>query len=609
MALNYVTLILDLYDGSGNPITSGAAALVPSSVLTDVADQVIITQEPVPGVFHASGFPQVTLLATDNAAPRPAGWTWGISFAGMPAPISPFSFFLPYASGATQYLSSMIPVSTGNTFQAYLPLPSGTAAAGKVPVAIGSGTATAWKYAPVDWLNAVTVSGADPAGVADSTSAIQAALNAAANGQPVYLPAGVYKTTSPITLPPGSVLLGPSAWDSTAFADVGATIKPSASFTGTEVLYMTDTGSAPTQGSVIRHLGIDGSALAVTADGIRAFGPVRKAIISDVTISSCTGWGINQVADSGATGNQVPYSWRVSHVLVSSCASGGFNLPAHTDSTWADVETIGSGGTSGHGFAITGAPSNSHFTNCRAEWTGTGDGFHLTGSWNTGTGSGPFTMTGCSTDRNQQNGFYCDATGKAPVIVANCMFRRDGRNSKTGGGSYAGIQLNATSIPLFFSNVTVFPGTDDDGTGTNSPQYGVSFASSTFVQILSGYVQGNTAGVNGTISGSQLIAPNVIVASGSTGGPSTNLTDWYRPANAILQTDNAIQVPSSFVSAQRFSVGGITGATAGCRLVGAIASGTAPASGTFNTGDMIIVLTGSIIICTAGGTPGTWAVA
>jgi len=45
------------------------------------------------------------------------------------------------------------------------------------------------------------------------------------------------------------------------------------------------------------------------------------------------------------------------------------------------------------------------------------------------------------------------------------------------------------------------------------------------------------------------------------------------------------------------------------RFVGAIASGTAPVSGTFLTGDVIIVLTGSIIICTAGGSPGTWAVA
>ena len=126
MTLNYVTLILNLYDGQGNPEIRGAAALVPSAVLTDAADQVIVTQDPIPGVFHASGFPQVTLLATDNAAPQPAGWTWGITFTGQEAPISPFSFFLPFTGGPVQYLSSLIPVSSGSTFRAYLPTAGGT---------------------------------------------------------------------------------------------------------------------------------------------------------------------------------------------------------------------------------------------------------------------------------------------------------------------------------------------------------------------------------------------------------------------------------------------------------------------------------------------------
>src|SRR5579859_7126910 len=52
--------------------------------------------------------------------------------------------------------------------------------------------------------------------------------------------------------------------------------------------------------------------------------------------------------------------------------------------------------------------------------------------------------------------------------------------------------------------------------------------------------------------------------------------------------------------------GGVGAATSTFRIVGAIASGTAPASGTFNTGDVILVLTGGWILCTAGGTVGTW---
>lgn len=51
---------------------------------------------------------------------------------------------------------------------------------------------------------------------------------------------------------------------------------------------------------------------------------------------------------------------------------------------------------------------------------------------------------------------------------------------------------------------------------------------------------------------------------------------------------------------------GLTGATAATRYVGATASG-APASGTFEVGDFCIDQSGAIYVCTAAGTPGTWA--
>lgn len=453
-------------------------------------------------------------------------------------------------------------------------------------------------------LNANYSGGADPTGAADSTAAINAALAAASAGTMVVLPVpGVYKTSAPLTPPPGVGLVSAGSGQ----FNTGAVIKPSASFAGSAVIAVSDVASAATQGPVLRGFSIDGTNLPGTTDGIRATGPINLAVLADLGIYNCTGIGINQVTDAGAT-PQNPYGWWVRDVKINNCAQGGITLPGHTDGQWRTVHVIGNGNTSGHGIAISGAPSNSRFTDIRAEWTGTGDGWHLTGAWNTGTGSGPFLMTGCSSDRNQQNGFFCSATGNAPVMLANCMFRRDGRNSKTGGGSFAGINLSSASVPLFFSNVAVWPGVDDDGTGTESPQYGVSFSSVTFGQILSGYIQGASAAVNGSITGSQLVAPNVILASGTTGGPATNLTDFYRPSNGVLQTDNAIQAPSSFVSAQRFNPGGITGATAASRIVGAIASGTAPASGSFNTGDLILVQTGSLLVCTAGGSPGTWTV-
>lgn len=51
---------------------------------------------------------------------------------------------------------------------------------------------------------------------------------------------------------------------------------------------------------------------------------------------------------------------------------------------------------------------------------------------------------------------------------------------------------------------------------------------------------------------------------------------------------------------------GLTGATAATRYVGATTSG-APGSGTFAVGDYVIDQTGGLFVCTAAGSPGTWA--
>ncbi len=60
-------------------------------------------------------------------------------------------------------------------------------------------------------LDSAYAGGADPTGSADSTAAIQAALNACLPGQAAYLPAGTYQTTSPIVIPPYAGLTGSPA--------------------------------------------------------------------------------------------------------------------------------------------------------------------------------------------------------------------------------------------------------------------------------------------------------------------------------------------------------------------------------------------------------------
>jgi hypothetical protein len=97
MALAYVAVTLDLYDGTGNYPVSGTATFTPSSVLTDPGVEVT-GQIPVTVSFRAGSLPTVTLLATDNPGPLPAGWTWGVAFAGITGAPAAFSFFLPSAA-------------------------------------------------------------------------------------------------------------------------------------------------------------------------------------------------------------------------------------------------------------------------------------------------------------------------------------------------------------------------------------------------------------------------------------------------------------------------------------------------------------------------------
>ncbi len=66
MALNYITLVLDLADGTGIPLATGQALLNPSAQLTDATDDMIVTKAQLSAKL-AGSYPQVRLLATDYA--------------------------------------------------------------------------------------------------------------------------------------------------------------------------------------------------------------------------------------------------------------------------------------------------------------------------------------------------------------------------------------------------------------------------------------------------------------------------------------------------------------------------------------------------------------
>ena len=128
MAPNLVTLLGTYDDGEGHPL-KGYLQFVPSAPLTDTTDPEEVRQEPVPVLLRHDGTLSVDLYATDDADLAPAGWCWQVTehIDGLPA--SSWAFFLAFANGSTQDISSLTPVS---------PVPSAPAMTGYLPVTGGT---------------------------------------------------------------------------------------------------------------------------------------------------------------------------------------------------------------------------------------------------------------------------------------------------------------------------------------------------------------------------------------------------------------------------------------------------------------------------------------
>ena len=94
--------------------------------------------------------------------------------------------------------------------------------------------------------------------------------------------------------------------------------------------------------------------------------------------------------------------------------------------------------------------------------------------------------------------------------------------------------------------------------------------------------------------------------NGAQGWMATTATAWTQFSAAGEYTGGAgITITGASIAFNGNSPG-LTGAVAATRFVGGTAS-AAPVAGTFAIGDFVIGQTGAIWVCTAPGTPGTWA--
>ena len=166
----------------------------------------------------------------------------------------------------------------------------------------------------------------------------------------------------------------------------------------------------------------------------------------------------------------------------------GFNHIKISDCTYYDC--LSENG-SADGFYIQNG-SNSVWTDCRSEHNG-GNGYtYLCTS--TSTGSGVARLVGCWSNQNDTGIYITSDNGSGlPLVLRACTFRRDSRQGNAGGGVFAGITISSYPGPVQISGCSVWPGVDDNGSGTPSPQYGLRLANNAATsQVVVGasYIQG-----------------------------------------------------------------------------------------------------------------------
>lgn len=363
------------------------------------------------------------------------------------------------------------------------------------------------------WINGID-HGVVGDGATDDAPAINAILDTSPAGSVITLPPKVYATDEPIIVPPGKTLMGlrSDLMTVTDLYEPNVQIKPLATFTGVAAIRFLDAttgGYADISGEQrVLNLTLDGGNLAAGVDGIQAKGNVQNVALRDVTIRRFPNSGIY----CGLEGGVAPYSWRMHRVMLDNNHAHGMFGERMVDLTAVDCQAIGNWS---NGWMLQNA-ANSQMLGCRAEWNGN-HGFYLSGDWGDGAGAGGMLLSGCSTDRNGFNGVYLDCTGTPPIVISNLMTRRDGRNGGTGGGGYAGLAVNGATMPVIVGDWTNFPGVDDGGASTNSPQYAGSFTNAEHVQVDNSYLHAATAAINdGGGNGTLRVGGDVIYAVGTT---------------------------------------------------------------------------------------------
>ncbi len=285
MALNYVTLTGTYADGEGIGIDGtrhdAFLTLTPTASLTDATNDREVRLTPVRVPLNADGTFSARLLATDNSTLMPSGWAWQVTETLPGLTDFTWNFFLAFATGVTQDVATLSPVSSVTTMQAYLPVPTGAVSAGLVPIATGSGEQSAW---------------GSPGAASLPLTTLGDLLYEDATPAPARLPGNVSATRKFLRQLGNGVLSAVPVWDTLLAADVPLlnqnTTGTAANITGT-----LDQVPAPAAAVGLNSKKITSLANGTAAQDAAAFGqlPVADATAADIT-------PVGTVAVAGAIG-------------------------------------------------------------------------------------------------------------------------------------------------------------------------------------------------------------------------------------------------------------------------------------------------------------------
>ena len=263
---------------------------------------------------------------------------------------------------------------------------------------------------------------ADPTGVADSTTAIQAAITAAANKGTVFIPAGTFKLSSALAVPSGSIILGAGKF--------GTTLNQ----TSTTANGITFTGTTSDVSAQVQDLSITGPA-------------------------SGSGYGMYGLINSG--NNNLRLVLR--NLVISTFGVSGMYLRSPITSV---IENILSQGNGLHGFETNNGTSTTYIGNYALN--------NLTGIGHYFQGGTYWAMEGCASDYNGQgymiagvagmslNGCGCESINAAGAYDGT-YYKISGSSGVTLNGCYAynnsavAYWVTAASTNVSLNNCTETP--------------------------------------------------------------------------------------------------------------------------------------------------------